>query len=178
MDKVVEEVLAGKKGAASRFYRLYADKLRNYLAIKLPSEEAAEEILQDVFLSAFDNLPLYRGEAKESTWLMAIARHEEADYYRKRYVRAAVEKTSPLWEDLLEKSETPELVWQKKKMRRRFLRAYRAISSQYQEILSWRFEMGMSVREIAERMKLPFKATESLLYRARKAFAVAYAKEN
>ncbi|EKD80239.1 MAG: hypothetical protein ACD_40C00168G0001 [uncultured bacterium] len=38
--------------------------------------------------------------------------------------------------------------------------------------------MGMSVREIAERMKLPFKATESLLYRARKAFAVAYAKEN
>ena len=32
----------------------------------------------------------------------------------------------------------------------------------------------MSVKEIAERMDLPFKATESLLFRARVAFREAY----
>ena len=100
MEKIVEEVLAGKKGAATIFYKENAPKLRRYLAIKLPESEV-EEILQDTFLSAFDSLPLYRGESSISTWLISIARHEVSDFYRKRYVRKTVEMTAPLFENMV-----------------------------------------------------------------------------
>jgi len=173
MENLIEEVLSGKKGAATRFYREYSPRLRRYLTVKLPEEEV-EEILQDTFLSAFDSLSLYRGEASVSTWLISIARHEIADFYRKRYVREVVEKTSPLFENMVSEILSPEFEWEKKKIEKRFFDAYRGLNKQYQDVLSYKYELSMSVKEIAERMKLSFKATESLLFRARGAFREAY----
>lgn len=170
---MVEEVLLGKKGAATCFYRTYAPKLRRYLNSKLPDGEV-EEILQDTFLSAFDSLPLYRGESSISTWLISIARHEVADFYRKKYVRRVIEGTSPLFENLVSEMFTPEFVWEKKKMEKRFFATYKGLSAQYQDVLSYRYELSMSVKDIATRMEISFKATESLLFRARIAFRESY----
>lgn len=174
MELIVTELLAGKKGAASRFYRELSPKVRRYLRGRLPEETDVEEILQDVFVAAFDSLPLYRGEAKIASWLLSIARHEVADYYRKRYVRKVVQQTSSLLEEMVEEARTPEFEWKKRVLEERFALAYSRLSTQYQKILSLRFELGMSVKEVAEEMKLSFKATESLLFRARSAFAAAY----
>lgn len=167
------DVLNGKKGAATSFYSEYSPKLRRYLNSKLPDNEV-EEILQDTFLSAFDSLSLYRGESSVSTWLISIARHEVADFYRKRYVRELVEKTAPLFENMVSEILSPEFEWKKKKIEKKFFTTYKGLSKQYQDILSFRYELSMSVKEIAERMELPFKATESLLYRARIAFRENY----
>lgn len=173
MDSIVKEVLEGKKGAATRFYKQFAPKLRRYLAMKLPEGEI-EEILQDSFLSAFDSLPLYRGEASLSSWLISIARHEVADFYRKKYVRLAVEQTSPLFENMVSETMSPEFVYEKEKLEKKFFKVYHKLTKQYQDILSYRYELSMSVKEIAERMDLSFKATESLLFRARLAFRTEY----
>lgn len=173
MEHLVEQVIKGEKGAATAFYRACAPKLRRYLQSKLPEGEV-EEILQDTFLSAFDSIALYRGESSVTTWLISIARHEVADFYRKRYIRAAVEKTSPLFENMVSEVMSPEFVYEKKKIEKKFLGAYSSLSGQYQDILSYRYELSMSVKEIAERMEMSFKATESLLYRARLAFREAY----
>lgn len=173
MEKIVKEVLEGRKGAATAFYKAFSPKLRRYLVLKLPEGES-EEILQDTFLSAFDSLPLYRGESSVATWLISIARHEVADFYRKKFVRVAIEKTSPLFENLVSEMNSPEFVMRKEKIEKRFFGTYRSLSKQYQDVLSYRYELSMSVKEIAERMDLPFKATESLLYRARLAFREDY----
>ncbi len=174
MEIIVEEVLQGKRGAATRFYRQYSPGVRRYLLAKLPDEHIAENLLQDVFLSAFDSLALYRGDSRVSTWLLSIARHEVADYWRKYYVRKAVEKTSPLFETIVSEMLSPEFASYKSRLRKRFMRAYHTVSVQYQDVLSYRYELGMSVKEISIKMNLSFKATESLLYRARQAFAAAY----
>lgn len=173
MDRLIGDVLAGKKGSATAFYKAYVSKLRCYLSVKLPEGEV-EEVLQDTFLSAFDSLSLYRGESSVSTWLISIARHEVADYYRKKYVRRVVEKTSPLFDNMVSEMFTPEFVWEKEKVEKRFFNTYQNLSSQYQDVLSYRYELSMSVKEIAERMKISFKATESLLFRARLAFRESY----
>lgn len=174
MDELIRRILIGEHGAATLFYKSYAPTVRRFLLSKLPNESDAEDVLQEVFLAAFDSLPMYRGEAKPISWLYAIARHEVADFYRKRYVRELVEKTSPLFEELIETVETPEMAWDRSKVRKRFFVAYTSLHQQYQDVLSYRYELSLSVKEIAEKMKMSFKATESLLYRARSAFAVAY----
>lgn len=174
MEEIVKRVLAGEKGAASEFYKTYSSFVKNYLLTKLPGREDAEEITQDVFMSALSSLPLYRGEASIKSWLFAIARHEVADYYRKRYVRKMVERTSPIFDDLLADLNTPEFELKKRKLRSKFMRAYRSLNKKHRDALSYRYELGMSVKEMAGEMKMTLKATESLLFRARKAFATAY----
>lgn len=173
MNELISLVLSGEKGAATRFYKEFAPKLRRYLNAKLPEGEV-EEVLQDTFLSAFDSMPLFRGESSISTWLISITRHEVADFYRKKYVRSAIEHTAPLFENMVSELLSPEFSMEKEKIEKRFFSTYRKLSRQYQDVLSYRFELSMSVKEIASRMDLSFKATESLLYRARLAFREEY----
>lgn len=173
MEQIVARVLRGDRGAATVFYKTYAPRLRRYLLTKV-SEGEVEELLQDTFISAFDSLALYRGEASIYTWLVSIARHEVADFYRKRYARAIVEKTAPLFENMVSEVLSPEFALEKKKIEKKFFSTYRKLSRQYQDILSYRYELSMSVREIAARMEMSFKATESLLFRARLAFRAEY----
>lgn len=176
MEQIVREVLAGKKGAAGKLYREYAPAVRGYLMGRVERREDVEELVQDTFVSAFDSLSLYRGEAKFKTWLISIARHEVADWYRKRYVRQAVEQTAPIFEEMLSQMSTPEWEMQKKKLKKRFYAAYKSLSKKQQDVISYRYELGMSVKEVAREMEMTFKATESLLYRARVAMKVAYEK--
>lgn len=174
MDELVAAARTGASGAAARLYHALAPMVRRYLRSRLPSEEDTEDLLQEVFISVFDSLPLYRGQASLKTWTLSIARHEVADWYRKRYVRRVVEKTSPLFEELVGELTGPEFELKKKRLEVKFAKTYRSLKSEYRDILSYRYELGMSVKEAAVRMKLSVKATESLLFRARTAFRLAY----
>ena len=174
MEELVEKVLLGEKGAVEKLYREYAPAVRRYITGKMSNEQDVEEVLQDTFMSALDSLPLYRGESSLKTWILSIARHEVLDYYRKRYVRKIVEKTSPLFEEVVGELTSPEFEMKKQQIKTNFQRAYRSLSQEYQDILSYRYELGMSVKEAAAQMGMTFKATESLLFRARAALKQAY----
>jgi len=137
-------------------------------------DEDVEELLQDTFMSMFDSLSLYRGEASVKTYILSIARHEVADWYRKRYVRKMIEKTAPLFDSMMGEMATPEWEMKKARLKNKFYGAYRKMNKKQQDILSYRYELGMSVKEVAERMKMSVKATESLLYRTRVAFRRVY----
>ncbi len=168
--------MRGDEKAVKEFYCGYEVAIRKYLMVKLPVE-AVDEVLQDVFIGALESLPLFRGEAKLKSWLLAIARHEVADFYRKRYLKKAVEITGELFEGTAEEKKTPEWAYRQKEVKEAIKRSMKKLKKSYREVLYWRFEVGLSVKEVASRMNLGFKATESLLYRARKAFAVAYEDE-
>lgn len=174
MKELVKEILAGKRGAAAKFYHQLAPVVRNYIRGRVGMEEDVEELLQDTFMSVFDSLSLYRGEASVKTFVISIARHEVADWYRKRYVRKLVERTTPLFEGVMAEMATPEWELRKAKIKAKFEAAYGSLSEPHQEVLSLRYELGMSVREIAQEMEVGVKAAESLLYRARMAMRVAY----
>ena len=173
---LIMKLRAGDERAILLFYKKYSVIVRKYLVLKLPISEV-DDVLQDVFLSVLDSINLFRGRSSIKTWILSIARHEVADFYRKRYVRKAVEMTSKLFEGIVEEMKTPEFVYQKKEVKERIEKSMQSLNRRYREVLFWRFEVGMSVKEVAKRMNLSFKATESLLYRARKAFVLAYENE-
>ena len=174
MEKIISEVLSGKKGAATRFYQEYAPSIRRYIRGKVGNEAVVEELLQDTFLSAFDAMPIFRGEASIKTWLIAIARHEVLDFYRKQYVRKMVEKTSILWDGVGESLTTPEGELARHEMSERFDKSMGRLTNKYKEVLELRYLKGLSVKEIAAKLEMSFKATESLLFRARVAFVEEY----
>lgn len=58
----------------------------NYL---LHNSEDAEDIVQDVFIVAYEGLDKYQGLSNPKTWLMGILKNKVADYYRKKYKHPA-----------------------------------------------------------------------------------------
>lgn len=61
----------------------YARAIKQYVSFRLaPRADHADDVVQDVFLAAWENLGAYRGNSSLQSWLMGIARNKVKDYYR------------------------------------------------------------------------------------------------
>lgn len=174
MTKVIDKILAGDHEAVVEFYKIYSPKLLRYLRHKVPYSEDAEELLNDIFFAAIDELSFFQNKSSVNTWLFKIARNKIADFYRKRKIKSVLLSQVPFLEIFATEIENPEFQFEKNKIRDRIEKAYHNISSNYQNILHLHYEDKIPVKELALILNLSFKATESLLYRARRRFQQAY----
>jgi len=164
-----QRLLNGDRQAFRWFFRKTQLRLLRWVAGRVKSLEDAEEIVQDTYLAFLDSLPLYQGRSSLETFLVSIARHEVIDYWRKRYAKKAV-LTLPFLdqvytERLFSAGETAMVIE----------RVFNQLLPAEVTILRLKYEEGLSVREIANRLTCSVKAAESRLFRARKAFQLAYA---
>jgi RNA polymerase sigma-70 factor (TIGR02943 family) len=70
--------------APSTWPERYGDELYRFALSRVSDAVAAEELVQDTFLSALDALASFRGEASERTWLFVILRRKIIDHYRRQ----------------------------------------------------------------------------------------------
>jgi RNA polymerase sigma-70 factor (ECF subfamily) len=174
---LITRILTGDKQAILELYKTYAPRLERYLLQKLPAKEDVEEIVNDTFLEAIDSLQLLKKEENLQAWLYRIAHNKTVDFYRKRKIKQVLLSQAPFLEILAKEMHQPEFQFEKNRIRDKIEKALHEISAPYREILQLHYEENIPVKQIALEMNLSFKATESLLYRARKSFQKAYEKE-
>lgn len=173
-DRLIEELLSGSEEALRIFYREYGSKLRSYINLKIGSHEDAEEVLQDALLSALDSLVLFSRRSSLLTWLYSITRHEIADYYRRRSIKTIVFSKIPVIERFISRSLEPDAKLMRSEYEKKVKTALSKLLPHHKEVLELKYMDDLSVKEIAVKMGISFKACESLLTRARQAFALAY----
>lgn len=61
----------------------YAGVLFSYTSVRISDSAAAEDIVQETFLSAWKARDTYQGQASEKNWLYAICKNQIIDYYRR-----------------------------------------------------------------------------------------------
>jgi len=166
--KLVGKILRGDRRSFEGFFSKQKISLKKYLQFKVGNDDDVEELLQDTFLSFLDSLPLFGFRSSLKTYLYSIARHEIADYYRRRYAKRVL-KLVPIVGELAAQEiySTEELSGQIDKV-------YREIIPRYAEVLQLKYEEEMSVKQIAKKLRLSVKAAESRLFRARKAFQLVF----
>ena len=62
----------------------FGDELYRFALSRVSDAEAAEELVQETFLSALASLATFRAEASERTWLFVILRRKIIDHYRRQ----------------------------------------------------------------------------------------------
>ena len=78
-------VMARDRKATAEFVARYADVVYGYVHARLtPRYDQVEDLVQEAFLSAWENLGRYRGTGSLEAWVMGTARHKVEDYYRQR----------------------------------------------------------------------------------------------
>ena len=166
--KLAQKILAGDPRALRIFYKAHKPKLHAYIISRVKTPEDAQELVQDTFLSFLDSLPLFSFRSSLWTFLVSIARHEIADYYRKIYAKRAI-KYVPFVdrfyvEPLYEAEETREL----------FDQTLKQLKPIERQLIEYKYDFKWSVKKIAQAMEITPKAAESRLFRARKNFQLAY----
>jgi len=181
---LARRILGGEEAAFRDLFDRFFPRLYRFALARVPRDpEAARDIVQQTFCQAIERLDTYRGEAALYTWFCQICRNAVADHYRRnsRSARRVV-----LLEDLPDarailesfaapEADEPETGAIREQVHRLVEATLDALPGRYGEALEWKYIDGLSVREIAERMSLGEKATESLLTRARESFREAIA---
>jgi len=161
-----------------KIYQKYQGQLLNFILMKVKRREDAEEILQETMMSAIDSLPLFRGNSSLYTFLCSIAKHEIADFYRRRKIKSLLFSHFPGLENLASQALSPERELEEKELKREVIKVLRALGEGYSQILRLKYIDGLSYQEIAKKLKRSAKAVESKLARAREAFAQAWRSRN
>ncbi|MBA2331010.1 MAG: sigma-70 family RNA polymerase sigma factor [Flavisolibacter sp.] len=65
--------------------KLYTPDLYKYAISKVSDAVAAEDIVQNTFLSAFESFDNFQRKSQPKTWLFSILKHKVADFYRQKY---------------------------------------------------------------------------------------------
>lgn len=89
-EKKLIEQLQNPKTASSAFdalMRAYGEPVYWQIRKLVVRHEDADDILQNVFLKAWNNLQNFRGDAKLSTWLFKIAINESINFLNKERTR-------------------------------------------------------------------------------------------
>lgn len=89
-EKKLIEQLQDPKTASAAFdtlMRSYGEPVYWQIRKLVVRHEDADDILQNVFLKAWNNLQNFRGDAKLSTWLFKIAINESINFLNKERIR-------------------------------------------------------------------------------------------
>jgi RNA polymerase sigma-70 factor (ECF subfamily) len=79
----------GDPDAFEQLYRAHAGRLYTLIVRMVASAETAEDLLQEVFLTAYRKVGNFRGDASLGTWLYRMAVNHCLDYLRGRQSKMA-----------------------------------------------------------------------------------------
>lgn len=168
---LANSILAQDRKATAEFVSRYADRIYSYVRSRLaPRSDLVEDLVQEVFLAAWEDLTSFRGQSRLEAWLLGIARHKVEDHYRGR-LREPIPLEEPGEESSLA-AVAPELEQQLDEVqtRERTLHVMAALPEHYRLMLLWRYWEKRPAREIAAQTGRTEKAVERLLARARSQF--------
>src|SRR5262245_15726117 len=143
-DGLIRAAADGNRAAFGELYVRYARMVHGILLARVPPGDA-EDLVQDVFVSAMRQLRGLRSAGAFRGWLAAIARHRAIDYFRESRERVPLdENTEPLSSSGRGADEQAFAV----------LDTVRRLPEAYRETLILRLVEGMTGPEIADRTGL------------------------
>ncbi|HEX4565006.1 MAG TPA: RNA polymerase sigma factor [Vicinamibacterales bacterium] len=86
--QLVERCRRGELGAFDELYKAHSGRLYSLACRMLGNPADAEDLLQEIFLSAHRKLDSFRGDAALGTWLYRLGMNQILDHVRSRAGRA------------------------------------------------------------------------------------------
>jgi RNA polymerase sigma factor (sigma-70 family) len=178
--ELVRRVRLGDDRAFEALYSRYQRRITGYVAGMVKDHGRAEDITQEVFVSALRRMRQTERPIAFKPWIYEIAKNACIDAYR-RSRRAeevsfdADDRLSPSdYGRLVATGPTPDAALDAKQELDHLRGAFGGLSESHHQILVMRELEGLSYKDIGERMGMSRPAVESTLFRARKRLGEEY----
>ena len=170
-EQIVERALSGEAEAFGEIVRRWERKIYALTFGMLGSAEDARDATQETFLSAYRNLPGFRGEAKVSSWLHRIAVNQCISRLRRPQMRAETaleDQVEAAGESFLADPAhtSPAAAAEKRERSEAVRRAVGALPPELREVVVMKEFEGLTFQEIADSLDIPLSTVKSRLYTA------------
>ena len=170
-------VQAAKQGDVSAFEQLVKRYDRNIFRIAqhiTQNREDAEDVVQDAFLKAYENLEQFQGNSKFYTWLVRIAVNESLMKLRRRKTSKTVSmdedvetEEGSMPREFADWSPNPEQQYGQSELGDILRKTIQGLPTSFRTVFVLRDVEGLSTEETAEMLSLSIPAVKSRLLRAR-----------
>ena len=173
--ELVNRLRSGDRAAMHEFYIIYRNRLFSLILARVGGDHnAAEDLVQEVFLAALGSLDKFRGESQFYTWLRSIALHKLNDFYRRQAREPEPDAASSDFDDTrLEHTGDDQpatfTTMESEETRHSIHQALVGLPRDYRKVLILKYLDEKPVLEISRIMGRSPKSVEGLLSRARKA---------
>lgn len=172
-DELLKQLQQQHEPALNDLYVRYSTKVFNTAISYLQNQEDAEEVLQDVFVSLFEDARKFNFNSSVSTWIYRITVNKSLDYLRKRnskkrtgiFVAMYKRETNEVIHHPTDFVHPGNTLENKEDAKLLFRAIDRLPETQKTAIILTKIE-GLKQQECAEIMGITRKAVESLIQRA------------
>lgn len=160
-----------------KIYDEYVDRIYRFVFFKVGRKEDAEDITEEVFMSAFQALSQYqeRKDVPFSAWLFRIAQNKVTDHYRHQSRNPVMTVADEVLQGL-DNSSAPDLA-AAATVRQDVWDALGKLTEEQQNIVVLRFFVGMKINEIAGFFGRSETSVKALQHRALKSLKKLLEKE-
>jgi len=170
-------VQAARQGDIGAFEELVKRYDRNVFRIAnhiTQNREDAEDVVQDAFLKAYQNLGQFQGQSKFYTWLVRIAVNEALMRLRRRRPERMVSLDEDIKTDedsmpreVADWAPNPEQLYTQAELKDILGKTIQGLPPSFRTVFVLRDVEGLSTEETADALELSVPAVKSRLLRAR-----------
>ena len=169
-EHVVERVLRGEPALYELLMRRHNQRLYRVARSILRDDAEAEDVMQDAYVRAYQNLSSFEGRAKFSTWLTRIAVHEAIARSRKRARFQSLDSSDSSNGDAMNSAissgPSPEKGTYDRELSAVIEKAVLSLPDEYRLVFMLRDVEGMSTEETAQSLNLTQENVKVRLHRA------------
>lgn len=170
-EKLILRSREGDERAFQELYGEYSRRVLNFSYRLLGSREAAEEVLQETFISVYRNLPSLKDITRFEPWLFMIARNFVYQVFRRNKppVRSLDETDEDHRQILHLESDdgSPEDGVLDREIRQAARKAIQGLSLKFREVFVLAVLEGYSYQEVAEMVGRNVQSVKTDIHRAR-----------
>ena len=148
---MVRQLKLHEEQAFQHLYENYSKSLFTVICQLVPQQDAAEDVLQQVFIKIWKNIQSYDvTKGRLFTWMLNIARNQAIDFTRSKEFNM-VGKTVALAEDVYKKAEVSSMKVKDIGLNR----VLESLPEESRRVLELSFFRGYTHQEIATMLQLP-----------------------
>ena len=172
-DKYVSRAIKGDEKAYQQLVEKYDRALYFHIQKMIKEKELVEDLVQEVFIKAFNNLASYSNEYAFSTWLYRIATNHTIDYLRKKKLQTLSINDPVKTKDGEMEVQLPDVSFATdreiiRKQRQTIIHAaIEDLPEKYKMVIEMRHMEEKSYQEISELLDLPLGTVKAHIFRAR-----------
>lgn len=172
-DGLVKRAQSGDEKAYGKLVKKYERPLFFHIIKMIKDKNQVEDLVQEAFVKAFDNLSSYSTNYAFSTWLYRIATNNTIDYLRKKKLQTlsidepVKTKDGDMQMQLPDETIETDRQIIRKQRKRIVQQAINELPKKYRLVIEKRHMEEKSYQEIAEALDLPLGTVKAHIFRAR-----------
>ena len=164
-EKLIQKALGGSQSSWVALVKRYEGLVYNYCLRMAFNSSDAMDLMQEVFLAVYRNLPSYRGDGKFKGWMMRIAANKTTDFIRAKYRNPLAQAEDVHERDFLS-DHTPHEIVEKNSQNQQIIKMLATLPNEQRLVIELKFFQHFTFEEISQQTGVAVSTIKTRLYSA------------